>query len=732
MATLVLGTIGTLVGGPLGGALGTIVGRGIDGAVIGTGRREGPRLKDLAVTTSSYGQPLPRHFGRMRVAGSVIWATDLVENRETGGGGKGRPKTTTYSYSSSFAVALSSRPIAGLGRIWADGKLLRGAAGDLKVGGALRVYRGHGDQAPDPLIAADAGGACPAFRGCAYAVFEDLELADFGNRIPALTFEVLADAGGFALSDLVGPLVPGARGEVALAGLEGFSYEGGPLRESLATIDRLFPLAADTAGGGIALAGAYPPAATAIDLPEPVLAPGRDGAEAWEGPRFEREAGPLPAPSALRYYDVARDYQPGLQRAASAGGDNEDGRAIEFPGALAPDRARTLAGAAAVRARARGTRLSLRIAELDPALGPGKLARVPGVEGLWLVESWEWDEHGIALDLRRHALAAAAEADLPGDAGRPALPRDGATPPTLLRAFELPWDGRGDPARPPAFAAASAADAGWRGASLYLEDGGVLEEIGPSGQARSIGGTLAGALGASPARLLERQASIALDLHAPDMVLASAGAEALAAGANRLLVGREVLQYARAVQEGARRWRLEGLLRGRGGTEAAAGAGHPAGTAVTLIDAALLPIGDRLTPGTPAPRVAAIGQADDAPVIAPIEGHGEGLRPLAPVHPRARLLPSGALALGWTRRARGAWQWLPEVDAPLVEQAELYRLGAGPPEAPLRTWDIAEPHFTIAPADRAALAADMPGAPVWVRQVGSFAASDPLVLATLD
>src|SRR5690606_38242840 len=121
--------------------------------------------------------PVPRHFGTMRAAGTVIWATDLVESRERNGGGKGRPATTSYSYSASFAVALASRPIRGLRRVWADGMLLRGAAGDLKVAGALRVHLGQGDQPPDPLIASAVGAArCPAFRGLAYCVFEALQL----------------------------------------------------------------------------------------------------------------------------------------------------------------------------------------------------------------------------------------------------------------------------------------------------------------------------------------------------------------------------------------------------------------------------------------------------------------------------------------------------------------------------------------------------------------------------
>ena len=67
MATLVLGTVGRAIGGPLGGALGALLGNRIDRAVLG-GTREGPRLTELAVQTSSYGTAIPLVFGTMRVA----------------------------------------------------------------------------------------------------------------------------------------------------------------------------------------------------------------------------------------------------------------------------------------------------------------------------------------------------------------------------------------------------------------------------------------------------------------------------------------------------------------------------------------------------------------------------------------------------------------------------------------------------------------------------------------
>src|SRR3546814_2621609 len=109
MATLVLTVVGGIVGGPVGAALGAAIGRQADAAIFAPKGREGPRLADLKVQASTYGQQIPRLFGTMRVAGSVIWATDLIERRTKSGGGKGRPSVTEYSYAVSLAVALSSR-----------------------------------------------------------------------------------------------------------------------------------------------------------------------------------------------------------------------------------------------------------------------------------------------------------------------------------------------------------------------------------------------------------------------------------------------------------------------------------------------------------------------------------------------------------------------------------------------------------------------------------------------
>lgn len=723
MATLLLTALGTAVGGPIGGAIGSLVGNRIDRAVIGGGHREGPRLRELEVTASSYGTPIPRHFGTVRSAGTIIWATDLVESSEESGGGKGRPSTTTYSYSASFAVALASRPIRRLGRVWADGSLLRGGAGDLKVGGELRVYLGHGDQEPDPLIASAVGAACPAFRGIAYCVFESLQLADFGNRIPALTFEIVADDGAPTLARLVEPAGEGVNAPGELPGLIGYCHEGGSLATVLAAMDELYPLACDAGGRELTILPLDAPP------PEPPLLPeaavdGEEGSFGGLAGRLRRRrADASRIPAELRYYDPARDYQPGLQRADWRTWTGK-GRTIEFPGVLSAGTARQLVNSAAERMGTASERLFWRLGELDPSLRPGSIVRAPGHAGSWRIDGWEWRERGVELELSR--LAGGPARETPADAGQALPAADLMATPTLLAAFELPWDGTASADRPQILAAASSTSAGWTGAALYAVRGGGLEFLGHSGTRRSVIGTLAVPLTPSPAMLFEPDAAIEIDLVSADFSLAGTDLDGIAEGANRALVGDEILQFGEAAPLGDGRWRLTGLLRGRGGTEAAALAGHAAGTSFVLLDARPVRI-DAARLGS-ATGLAAIGLADTAPVTAQIANPGATRRPLTPVHPRIEANEAGDAVLRWTRRARGAWTWLEGVEVPLNEQAEAYLVGIGLPDAPVASWHLAETELRFPASEWNALAATHAGRPLWVRQIGSHALSDPLLL----
>ncbi|SUZ32940.1 hypothetical protein ROE7235_02706 [Roseibaca ekhonensis] len=213
MATLVLGAVGSAIGGSIGGAIfgvsaatiggfvGSTLGSAVDSWIVSSltpaQRIEGARLDTLRITSSTEGAVIPRLYGRMRIGGNIIWATDFRERKKTStqGGGKGgggpKVKTTEYLYYASFAVALCEGPITGIGRIWADGKLLDTS------GLTWRWYPGDEIQTADPFIAATMGmGNTPAYRGTAYVLFEDLPLANFGNRLPQLSFEVFRPLGG--------------------------------------------------------------------------------------------------------------------------------------------------------------------------------------------------------------------------------------------------------------------------------------------------------------------------------------------------------------------------------------------------------------------------------------------------------------------------------------------------------------------------------------------------------
>ncbi|HCF24637.1 MULTISPECIES: phage tail protein [unclassified Novosphingobium] len=726
MATLVLTAVGTLIGGPLVGALGAMAGSAIDAKIFGPkgGSREGPRLSELKLTTSSYGAPIPRHFGRMRVAGQMIWATDLVEQKDKQGGGKSGPSVTNYSYSVSLAVALSSRPLLGIGRIWADGKLLRGEAGDLKVGGTLRFHDGAGDQSLDPLIAsAEAAGQCPAYRGIAYAVFEDLQLSEFGNRIPALSFEVIADEAPLTLSDLLDGSIEDLSAEVPLPGIAGLSIEG-PLAETLAGLEPFYPIDVDTSGELLVLSPDRRDV-PAIALPVAATSSSKDDFGGNEGFTRRRVGEPEVPVAVLRYYDRDRDYQPGTQRAAGRPLPGQPAT-IELPATLSAVDARRLVEQAAKRANWGRQTVSWRVTQHDPEVAPGATVTLPGHPGFWRVRAWEWRDQGIELTLARMAPSTMPASS--ADPGRANPAPDLALGQTALAAFELPWDGQSGTV-PLIMAVPSSAGTAWPGASLYADQGdGALLPLGASGRDRGrIGAALTALPEASPL-LFDRHSSVDIAMIGADMTLIDATMRQLAMGANRALLGSELIQFARADPLGAGSWRLSGLWRGRGGTEAAV-TSHHSGEDFVLLDGSGTLV-DPTTLGTsPLAQVVATGLADPAPVVVPVTLRGIGLRPPSPVHPRWSAFAGGVRQLSWTRRARGGWLWLDGVETPLAEQAETYEITYGLADTVHARWETAQPGLELDSNALSALLAAVPQGRFAVRQRGDRALSEALIVA---
>lgn len=237
---IVGGVVGFFIGGPTGAAYGFQIGLAVGTVVSPTQLPgvQGPRLTENKTTTSQVGAPVVEVFGTDAVAGTVIWLGDVVEtSKTTSQGGKGAPEqdVTTYSYTQSIAIGLCRGPMAGIRRIWENGKLVYdmreqlpgesdvdfnnrllvssvyqygGSAEDLTGiavphSGGFTLYLGDEEQLPDPTIELKEGvGNVPGYRGLMYIVYPDRLLTpEQALRHPNFKFEVY-DAGTTECEDV--------------------------------------------------------------------------------------------------------------------------------------------------------------------------------------------------------------------------------------------------------------------------------------------------------------------------------------------------------------------------------------------------------------------------------------------------------------------------------------------------------------------------------------------------
>ena len=707
MATLALSAVGTALGGPVGGALGALVGQAIDQQLLGQGPRRGPRLGDLSIQTASYGTPIPRVYGSMRVAGSVVWADEIKESEQAVSGGKGASDVLRFSYTASFAVALSSRRAVRIGRVWADGQLLRGAAGDLKVGGTLRFHDGGEDQAVDPLIASIEGVAeTPAFRGVALAVFEDLALGEYGNRIPMLTFELVADDGAISVGAILADGSDGAIVSGSSQTLVGYAAHGSDRREALVPLVREYGLRLGDDGGTIGDAGRVSIAAAACDV--------GCAADGERGATVERTRTPfadLPTGATLAYYDPARDYQSGLAQAGEAGG--RTARTAELPAALSAEMARQLVEARLAGIWAEREQVTLRVSPQFAVLRPGDQVAGALAGGPWAISAVEIA--GLVVTATLVRTGGRAEA-LPAVPGRSNAAADRIVGPTELVLLDLPDLGYG--AGGPGLTLAATSASGWRAVAVDVT-ANEAPLAGMTMTRAALVGRATTVLGPGPATLIDDLASVTVTMVSADAWLTSCSDDALVMGTNLAAIGDELIQFGRVEPLGGGRFRLSRLLRGRRGSEWAIG-GHAVGDRLVLIDPAVLREVALPSAMLGATIVATPSGLADGPAqaVTRVTG-GEALRPPSPCHVSIEAA-GGWLRLRWTRRSRAGWGWVDAIDAPVGEASELYRVrieGTGGSAE----WTTSGAALDLTATELAALGSG--AAVVRIAQVGDRAAS---------
>ncbi len=706
MATLALSVVGSIVGGAIGGPVGAAVGRGlgalagaaIDNSLFGPGgtdtRVQGPRIADLTVTTSTYGSAIPLAFGqRLRMGGNIIWATPLIETVTTtttssrgGKGGKRRQTVTqtTYTYAANFAVAFCEGPVAGIRRIWADGKLIHDTAASppQTLAEGLRIYTGTEAQLPDALIAAHLGADTPAYRGICYLVFEKLQLADFANRIPQITAEV--ELGGQSLATAIHRLakragVPTADAASAVRPLGGYAVaRSTSARAAIEELMMAYSLVGAGMPGGVAIRPRGVGNLSGMD--EAAFGAREDGGadgDQWRMSRAEENA--LPRELTLTHMDPARDYQPGTVRSTRQDGSGLSKAAYDIAVVLEAGEAKARAEQAhrdlwAGRNTVEGLTLSPSFATLQPGDGLDvalagqtrrlNLTRVT-VAPTGLVEVAAAVEQGVTW-LPRTATA---------DPGTVPVQQVPPIVPTVLHLLDLPMLRAEDDDA--GFYVAAGGDTGWRSAAILRTTEGLGYEEIAYADAPAIIGTCLTVLPASPWAHFDEASTLDVMLVDPQQEFEAVSEAAVLAGANAAVVGEEIVQFRDAVLVAPGTYRLSGFLRGRLGTDDRI-EGHGAGERFVLLSGAIgvQRIRDGLAPRglSRSYKAVSLWQEESAVAAAAFANTARSLMPLSPVHLAGSRDEAGNLIITWIRRTRIPSGWSDGADVPLGEAAERYEV----------------------------------------------------------
>ncbi len=191
-------------------------------------RIEGPRLTDTRASLADYGTALNYVKGMRIVSCPCFFSKPIkeVKKKRKGKGGK----AVEYSGFGTWACHIADHDIVGISKIWFDNHLVFDATGDevetypladdYDFEANIRFYLGTEDQEPDPdmlafIEARDGAGTCPAYRGEAYAYFENIPLEMLGNRFPDVkmlirTSSIRQFEGWYAMAsiNLVAPTTP--------------------------------------------------------------------------------------------------------------------------------------------------------------------------------------------------------------------------------------------------------------------------------------------------------------------------------------------------------------------------------------------------------------------------------------------------------------------------------------------------------------------------------------------
>lgn len=197
--------VGYWFGGPTGAQWGFAIGGGLGALTADRPNIQGPRLEDLKIVGTDYGQAIPWVSGSPRLAPQYIWASPIREIANSKKQGKGGgAKVTNFTYECDVVLLLTENQTIGVSRDWLNNELIRnGVTVKDGVWAGVTVYTGAPDQLPDPTYEAAVGaGNAPAYRGRTTVVIRSLQLGN-GKQLPNIEHEIGAAGANFGQTDFL-------------------------------------------------------------------------------------------------------------------------------------------------------------------------------------------------------------------------------------------------------------------------------------------------------------------------------------------------------------------------------------------------------------------------------------------------------------------------------------------------------------------------------------------------
>ncbi len=555
-------------------------------------------------------------------------------------------------------------------------------------------------------------------------MFEDFQLADFGNRIPSLTFELFERETPVPLMDIASATSAGAITGQSAATLTGFAAQGSDCRAALEPLVAVLPVLIRPLGDKMTVSDWNAATPTNI-LTDPAIS---DGKSRISRPSRSREANSrAPSSLSIRHYEAERDFQTGVQTSRTMGNARTKTQ-IDLPAVLEASAARHLAELQILQ-QWRGLNVftaSLPVSATVIEAG-NRLSETSGAQALRIVEVEH--QRGTTRVIARE-WGEGASVNPAADPGRSLPATDLTIGETRLLLADLPAFGTDDPGRAVLVAAAAGTGAGWRRAALSLMDGDRDVALGGTKGVATMG-HLQAELPPHTAMLEDRMNQPVIRLLNAGMTLPTGSGDPKSFDAPLLWLGSEIIRYGNAEQIGAQDYRLSGLLRGCFGTQS--NGVHAAQSDVFLIEPdSLLQLDSMPTPVDSSFLVEAQGIADAIPVQRHITVTGNAIRPPRPVHGMAERFENGGILLQWKRRDRLPHIWADGADVPDSEGTTEYAVELYVGGARIATWRCTASSLLLTAAETASLSIGS-GAVLQfnIIQLGRFARSLPLVLTLI-